>query len=243
MWLPGLVALVFARRENIKLLMFGWPSRAYFLSSFKAIFIWGLIVLFSIPFANYVGFESLRGSLPNAINMLLSPYFEITISSIFIVQSIFFGLTINAVAALGEELMWRGYLWEKMKHLGFVKASLIIGVIWGAWHVPMVILVGHNYPDSPWLGALLMVGVSVALTPLLTYYRARGFSVVPVAVFHGTVNATGGFAELLFDKPNPLVVGDTGLVALFVFSIFSCLAICSIRKRVKLTNNGIQKYH
>ena len=37
----------------------------------------------------------------------------------------------DILTALGEELMWRGYLWQKLSHLGQVRSALIIGPIWG----------------------------------------------------------------------------------------------------------------
>ena len=62
-----------------------------------------------------------------------------------VAQSLAAAVTINMLAALGEELGWRGYLHEKLISRGFWKCSLITGIIWGLWHAPLI-LQGHHYP-------------------------------------------------------------------------------------------------
>ena len=58
---------------------------------------------------------------------------------IMIGQGMLAGITINAVVAFGEELMWRGFLLKELKGKGIWRASLIIGSIWGIWHAPLII--------------------------------------------------------------------------------------------------------
>ena len=53
------------------------------------------------------------------------------------------GVTINAVAAFGEEYGWRNYLVGALRDVKFPKAALFIGVVWGIWHFPLI-LMGHN---------------------------------------------------------------------------------------------------
>ena len=142
------------------------------------------------------------------------------------------GLTINLVAALGEELMWRGLLWEQLKGLGFVPASLTIGAIWGFWHAPMVWLIGLNYPSTPlWIGLAMMLLVCLTLSPILCYLRARGDSILVPAAFHGTINAISGVAFLLFAAPNPLIVGMTGIPGIILSAGVSVYCILKCRQR------------
>ena len=63
------------------------------------------------------------------------------------------GATINAFFAFGEEIAWRGFLVKEFKGKKFLTVSLLIGLIWGFWHFP-IILNGHNYPDHPVAGVL-----------------------------------------------------------------------------------------
>src|SRR5262249_28419015 len=72
-----------------------------------------------------------------------------------LLQGLIAGVTVNAVAGFGEELGWRGLLLRELEGVGFWKSSFVIGVIWGFWHAPLIIQ-GHNYPEHPWAGVLLM---------------------------------------------------------------------------------------
>lgn len=61
---------------------------------------------------------------------------------------------------LGEIKCWRAYLLPKLRMSLSDRAALIItGVIWGIWHLPVIVM-GHNYGTDywgyPWLGILTM---------------------------------------------------------------------------------------
>ena len=134
-------------------------------------------------------------------------------------QGLLAGITINAVAAFGEELGWRGFLLRQFKKMSFLKASLAIGFIWGIWHAP-IILMGHNYPQHPQLGVLMMTIWCLLLTPLFLYVTIKSGSVIAAAVIHGTLNGTAGIAIMLIKGGNDLTVGMTGLAGFISLAIF-----------------------
>jgi membrane protease YdiL (CAAX protease family) len=106
------------------------------------------------------------------------------------------GLLFNTVFLLiSEELGWRGWLQTQLAGLGFWKMNLVIGVIWGVWHAP-IILMGHNYGDLGYVGVLAMIALTIALSPYLGLARERG-GVIAAAALHGSVNAVGGVSVLL----------------------------------------------
>lgn len=115
---------------------------------------------------------------------------------ITLMQILIAGPTINAVAAFGEELGWRGFLLREFGGLGFWGASYLIGVIWGLWHLPLIAF-GYNYPDHPIAGPAMMTLLTTLLAPLLSFVRLRARSVFAAAVFHGTFNASAGLTIFL----------------------------------------------
>ncbi|MCD6202234.1 MAG: CPBP family intramembrane metalloprotease [Bacteroidales bacterium] len=127
-----------------------------------------------------------------------------------LVQGLIAGTTINAVFGFGEELGWRGLLLRELQSMGFWKSSVIIGSVWGIWHIP-VILQGHNYPEHPVAGVFMMILWCILFTPVISYVRIRAGSVVAAAIMHGTLNATAGIAIMLVKGGNDLTVGVTGL--------------------------------
>ena len=89
----------------------------------------------------------------------------------------------------GEEYGWRGYLLPRLLPLGEIRASVLLGVIWGMWHLPLL-LAGLNYPGvNVWLATIIFTFVTVALSFTYTwFYLASSGSVLVAAVFHASTN-------------------------------------------------------
>lgn len=137
---------------------------------------------------------------------------------ISLVQGFIAGVTVNAIAGFGEELGWRGFLLKAFKEMNFLKASVVIGFIWGIWHAPLI-LMGHNYPQHPEYGVLMMIVWCILLTPLFLYITVKSKSVIAAAIMHGTLNATAGIAIMIIDGGNDLTVGMTGLAGFIALSV------------------------
>ena len=125
------------------------------------------------------------------------------------------GVTVNALFAFGEEVAWRGFLYKEFKGRKFLTAAVIIGVIWGFWHFPLI-LNGHNYPQHPVLGVFLMVLLCILLTPILMYFRKKSGTLIVPAIMHGTFNAVVGISNILVEPANDLLVGGPGLAGFIV---------------------------
>jgi membrane protease YdiL (CAAX protease family) len=133
------------------------------------------------------------------------------------------GVTINALFAFGEEIGWRGYLLKQFEGKNFLTTSIIIGIIWGLWHAPLILL-GHNYPQHPQWGVLMMVVLSIPLSFIIQYFRVKSGSVIVAAVMHGTFNALAGMAYIFIDMNNwndliDASCGLTGICSLLVVAI------------------------
>ncbi len=139
------------------------------------------------------------------------------------------GVTINAVAGFGEELGWRGFLQKEWEHLGFWKSSIFIGIIWGIWHAPLI-LMGHNYPHYPVIGVFMMTVWCILLAPIFSTIRIRAQSVVAAAILHGTLNATYGISVIMLKGGNELLVGMTGLAGFLVLLVVDIIIV--IQKQI-----------
>jgi membrane protease YdiL (CAAX protease family) len=127
------------------------------------------------------------------------------------------GPLLNLPAVLGEELGWRGYLLPKLLGLGERRAALLVGVVWGVWHWPLVAM-GHNYglsyPGAPWLGPVAMTLFTVEVGVALAWLTLRTGSVWPAALAHGGLNAVAAVGLVLADGAPATLVGPapTGVV-------------------------------
>jgi len=125
-------------------------------------------------------------------------------------QGLVAGITINAIAGFGEELGWRGFLMRAFRDKSFIQASLLVGLIWGIWHAPLI-LMSHNYPQHPQWGVFMMTVWCILLTPLFLFITLKAQSVIAASIMHGTLNGTAGLAILLIEGGSDLTIGVTGL--------------------------------
>jgi membrane protease YdiL (CAAX protease family) len=93
---------------------------------------------------------------------------------------------------VGEELGWRGYALPRLlAKRSALAASLILGVLWGAWHLPTFFVPGapqYGLPFSAFV--LLTMAYSVLLS--WVYVHTNG-SVLIATLFHGAINLSQGF--------------------------------------------------
>src|SRR5579883_705368 len=140
-----------------------------------------------------------------------------------IVAAFTFGIAINMIFTFGEEFGWRGYLLPRLAPLGGLPAALLVGLIWGFWHAPVIVLDGFNYPGHPWLGVLMMMLFCVLTSIIFAWLRFRSGSVWPSILAHAALNAQAGFSVLLLSQGDSLLrapIGLLGLVPMLLFAVF-----------------------
>lgn len=92
------------------------------------------------------------------------------------------------VSYFGEEYGWRYYLQERLcSLLGPRRGVIIVGVIWGLWHAP-IIAMGYNYPGRPFLGMIAMVFFTVVIGIYFSYAVIRTGSIWSAVILHGITN-------------------------------------------------------
>jgi membrane protease YdiL (CAAX protease family) len=100
---------------------------------------------------------------------------------------------------LTEELAWRGFALPRLlERFGPGVASILLGVVWALWHLPMFFvptsgLAGQSYPAF----ALF----AIATTALLTWlYRVTGASLPVLALCHAACDATYSYTGIVGDN-------------------------------------------
>lgn len=197
MWCPGLAALItqLVRRRTLRGLGWGWGRTRYFPIAYGLaiavclvpyLVVWLAFDAFS---ARQFGEAIAKAGLPSALRGPAG------LALIILVVS---PLT-NLISATGEEIGWRGFLVPRLHSLvGFTGTSLLVGLVWAAWHYPINVAVSPLYrPQVPlWYSnacfTLLVIGVSFAHT----WLRMRSSSLWPSALFHAAGNAFQGVLQI-----------------------------------------------
>ncbi|MFN7013401.1 MAG: CPBP family intramembrane glutamic endopeptidase, partial [Bacteroidia bacterium] len=132
------------------------------------------------------------------------------------------GALINLPFTFGEEFGWRGLLHKETQHWGYIKSSLFIGLIWGFWHTP-IILMGHNYNNSSVTGVFMMILFCIAISFPMAYVRVKSKNVLGPSMLHGMLNGSANVlslyiheGSLLYNRP----AGIAGILIILIFTIF-----------------------
>lgn len=136
------------------------------------------------------------------------------------------GIVVSTWMQAGEEIGWRGYVLPRLaQRLGLGGASIVLGVIWAAWHLPLFFVKGTGSDGQSFPIYLLhLTALSVVMAWL--YWRTQG-SLLLVMLMHAAVNNTTGIVPAAVSgASNPwslagspmawLTVGLSWLFAAFV---------------------------
>jgi len=98
-------------------------------------------------------------------------------------------ILVSTWAQAGEEVGWRGFALPRLAHqLGLAAASILLGVIWALWHLPLFFLPGTGSDGQSFpLYMLHITAISVAMAWL---YWKTGGSLLLVMLMHASVNNT-----------------------------------------------------
>ncbi|MBE1878266.1 CPBP family intramembrane metalloprotease [Myceligenerans sp. TRM 65318] len=166
---PAIAALVLVARRGGLAALGGYLRR---LTLWRMPAAWWLFLLLGIPALKYLSaaFNGTAGEFP------FSPWYGVLAALL-------------PVLLLGpvEEIGWRGYALPLLqRRFTPLVASLILGALWGLWHLPAFLLGGTV--QSQWSFGAFLIGalaLSVLMTPM--FNAARGSILIP-ALFHFQLN-------------------------------------------------------
>jgi uncharacterized protein len=214
---PGLVAVALTTRadglagtEKLLHRIVEWPARARWF-------------VFAV---SYIGAIKLIAAVLHRIAIGAWPAFG--------QESVFIMLAATAISTpvqAGEEIGWRGYALPRLaKYFGLPWASIVLGVIWACWHLPLFFIsntdtFGQSFPAY----LLSVIAVSVAMAWL--YWRSNG-SLLLTMLMHAAVNNTKDIVPSAQSvRANPLSMNASLVAWLTVVLLWICAVYFLVRMR------------
>lgn len=119
---------------------------------------------------------------------------------------------------LSEEAGWRGFALPRLQQrYSALTASVILGVVWTFWHLPVYFL-----PDATMIPLPMFLPMTLGLSILFTWvYNNTGGSLIATVLMHFSFNLSGAFlaGHLGLLPPMVLYIGGGTAIALFTFAV------------------------
>lgn len=133
---------------------------------------------------------------------------------------------------LAEEAGWRGFALPRLQSkYNALVSSLILGVIWCCWHIPLFFLPGSSQQGIPFpVYLMLVVTLGVYFTWL--YNNTRGSLIITVLA-HFSFNLSGGFiaGTLGLLPPMVLYVAAGSMLVLSVVGVVLYFGVRSLSRK------------
>ena len=190
MWSPALAA--FATKgifgESIRELPWKWGNARY------AWLGYAIPILYTVPVYVIVWLSGL-GAFNVAFLQKTAAEFgwknfppSLTLT-LFVLITATIGLIPKLSRALGEEIGWRGFLVPELaKVVSFPKVALISGLMWAAYHYPVLLFADYNGGGPRWYSLICFTVMVVAGSFILAWLVLRAQSLWPAAIFHASHN-------------------------------------------------------
>jgi membrane protease YdiL (CAAX protease family) len=223
MWCPALASLVTCRilGRSIRSLAWRWPegryiAAAYLLPLGYATVAYGAVWALRLGGWNseLVGQVTARFGLPG-----MPAWGAFTLWLLFTASA---GMIRGMSTALGEEIGWRGFLVPELaKQMSYTKLSLLSGVIWAAWHSPLLLFADYNAGTNRWyaLGCFAVMVVSISFG--FAWLRLKSGSLWTAALLHASHNL---FVQVVFDN----MMRNTGKTLWYTTEFGAALAVVNI---------------
>jgi membrane protease YdiL (CAAX protease family) len=191
MWSPGLAAMLTKRifGEPIADLPWKWGGARYAWLAYLIPIAYALpvyLVVWGTPLGGFADRDFITrtaagfgwSSFPPSASLVL-----------FVLLTATFGLVGKTSRAFGEEIGWRGFLVPELnKVVGFTGVSVISGLMWAAYHFPVLLFGDYNKGAPAWYSLTCFTLMVVADSFILAWITLRSRSLWPAAILHGSHN-------------------------------------------------------
>ncbi|WP_234434362.1 CPBP family intramembrane glutamic endopeptidase [Streptomyces sp. NRRL F-5126] len=140
------------------------------------------------------------------------------------------GLLLQMVTTgLAEEPGWRDFAMPRLQRRhGPLTATLIVGPLWGIWHLPLFLTEWGGWPDVTWRQPVVFVVTTVAFSFVMTWVFNRSGESLPIAMLlHTGVN---NYLSIAWSGMFPQLAPTATTHALLVASVAAALILLAVTR-------------
>ena len=237
MWSPALAAFATKRifGESIREFAWQWGNARYAWLGYVIPIFYALPVYLVVWFTGLGAFDmsTLQKTAVEFGWQNFSPAMTLTL---FVVITATVGMVAKLSRALGEEIGWRGFLVPELaKVVPFPMVGLVSGLLWAAYHYPVLLFADYNAGGPMWFGLICFTLAVVAESFILAWLVLRARSLWPAAILHASHNLfiQSIFTPLTRDTGNGLtkyVIDEFGVGLVVTTAIGAVAAYLAMRR-------------
>jgi membrane protease YdiL (CAAX protease family) len=227
MWSVAIAAMLALKLTGQSLSSLGWRwgSAKHHLIAFFLPLVYGAItyaIAAALGFITFAAPEQISALVESErLETLVAPWGFVL--AIIMMSTI--GMAQSMATALGEEIGWRGFLTPRLTALtGFIVATLVTGLIWGAWHLPLLFLGTYQSGANQIYEAASFVVMATAISGALAWLRLDSGSLWPAATLHASHNI---IVAIIFESLSTPTQGEITMVSeAGVLTAIVCVVVC-----------------
>lgn len=153
--------------------------------------------------------------------------YKFWLKEVIMIPMVFFHVPVY----FGEEYGWRFFLQPRLqKKFGKIKGVILLGVIWGIWHLPMVLFYCST-PENFFYAVTHQITGCIFLSIVFAYFYEKSGSLWCVVSFHSINNAIAGIVAAKQGGIQELYSGDWMDLGVS-FAVFAFIAIFFLKTDV-----------
>jgi uncharacterized protein len=227
MWSVAIAAMLALKLTGQPLTSLGWswgPAKHHLIAFFLP------LVYGAITYAIAAAMGLITFAAPENVAALVESERMQTIAApwgfvLALIMMATIGMAQSMATALGEEIGWRGFLTPRLTALlGFVAATLLTGLIWAAWHLPLLFLGHYQSGASQFYEVIAFIVMATAVSGAFAWLRLDSGSLWPAATLHASHNI---IVAIIFEslstptRTEITMVSETGAITAAV-----CVVVC-----------------
>ncbi len=214
MWIPGIVSILYRLISRC-----GFKDTGFKIGAFRYWFLAFAVPLFIALISNILCWGLGVNEFTSYPETILK---KVGISSVGMLIAMKFPwwLLWGNINALGEELGWRGFLIPKLTQVNLKHPFFVSGLIWAAWHFPLIIWGDYATSDLPILSVLLFTVMIVCSGIFIAWLRMESGSVWVAMFYHACHNFFLQTAFAIFSKAgkyDPYLGNESGLFPCLIY--------------------------